>query len=194
MVAAVVLAAGEARRFGAPKLAAPLGGRPVVRRTVERALASRAGAVLVVTGAGHEEVEAALAGLPVRLVRNPRWAEGLGPSLAAGIAALPPDADAALILLGDQPTVAPEAIDALIAAHERGERPIVAPRYRGEHGNPVLFGRAVFPELVALQGDRGARAVVERDAARVTLVPLDQSAPPDVDTPADLERVAKELP
>lgn len=191
MIAAVVLAAGRASRFGSSKLLAPLHGAPVVRRTVERALASRVGAVLVVTGADGAAVADALAGLPVRLVPNARWESGMGTSLAAGIAALPAEAAAAVILLGDQPTVDPATIEAVIAAHARSGRPIVAPRYRGEHGHPVLFARSVFPELRALAGDRGARAVVERDPARVEVVPVDRAAPADVDTPADLARVAR---
>lgn len=191
MVAAVVLAAGSARRFGSSKLLALLDGVPVVRRTVERALASRVDAVLVVTGADGAAVGEALAGLPVRLVPNPRWESGMGTSLAAGIAALPAEATGAVILLGDQPTVEPAVIDAVVSAHARSGLPVVTSRYRGEHGHPVLFDRAVFAELEALAGDRGARAVVERDSSRVEVVAVDRTAPADVDTPADLARVAR---
>lgn len=191
MVVAVVLAAGRSLRFGSSKLLAPLDGVPVVRRTAEQALASRVDAVLVVTGADGAAVGDALAGLPVRLVPNPRWESGMGTSLACGIAALPAEATAAVILLGDQPTVEPTVIDAVVAAHARSGRPIVASRYRGEHGHPVLFGRAVFAEVEALAGDRGARGVVERDPSRVEVVSVDRAAPADVDTPADLARVAR---
>ena len=105
-IAAVVLAAGRSTRMGAVnKLIAEIGGKPLVRIAAEQALASRASPVIVVTGHERERVEAALAGLPVALVHNPDYAEGLGTSLKAGIAAVPEDADGAVVCLGDMPQV-----------------------------------------------------------------------------------------
>jgi molybdenum cofactor cytidylyltransferase len=187
VIAAIVLAAGAARRFGSQKLVAPLGVQPLVRWAVESALASRVCDVIVVLGREGDAVRAALRDLPVRFTTSEHWADGMSGSIRAGIAALAPDTDAVVILLGDQPTVTAELIDRLIAAHAAGARPIVAPSYRGERGNPVLFGAEVFPELLALTGDRGARDLIARDATRVELVELDEPVQEDVDTQQDLE-------
>ena len=99
-----------------------------------------------------------------------------------------------LIALGDQPALAPTIIPALLATHRSSGRPIVAPRYQDGPGNPVLFDRAIFPELLALEGDQGARPVITRDAARVAWVALDLPMPQDVDTPADYEKIRCALP
>ena len=189
MIAAVVLAAGLSRRMGEPKLLLPLDGVPVIRATVERVRSSGVDAVLVVAGAEHEAVRAALAGLPVEIVVNPHPETGQASSVRTGIAALSPGVDAALIALGDQPFLPPEVIPALLAERRRSGKPIAAPRYRDGRGNPVLFDRAVFPELLQVSGDQGARSVVERDPERVALAPFDFPMPADLDTPEDYRRL-----
>ena len=186
-VTAVVLAAGAASRFGGQKLLAPLGGRPVIRRTVENVLAASLTDILVVLGADAEAVRAALDGLPVRFVLNPDYRDGMSTSLRRGIEALDPAARAALIVLGDQPAVAPEVMRRVVAAQRETGKPIAAPVYGGVQGNPVVFAREVFAELEALRGDRGGREVVRRDPARVALVQVAAGMPRDVDTPEDLE-------
>lgn len=189
-VAAVLLAAGQSSRFGAQKLLAPLGGRPIVRRAAEGVLAgTRALELVVVVGREGDAVAAALDGLPVRCVANPRFADGLGTSLRAGISALPEGTRAAVVALGDQPLVPPGVMPRLLAAYRAGGARIVAPAYRGTRGNPVLFDAAVFPELLAVPGDEGARGVIARDASRVQLVEFAHDMPADVDEPADLERL-----
>src|SRR2546423_10960994 len=118
-IGAVVLAAGRSTRMGGPnKLLAEVGGRPLVRIAAEEALGSRARPVVVVTGHQRAEIEATLAGLPVTFVHNPDYAEGLSTSLKAGIAALPAEADGAIVLLGDMPQVDAALIDRLIAAFD----------------------------------------------------------------------------
>ena len=188
MIVAVVLAAGLSRRMGQPKLLLDLGGAPVIRRTVERVLAAGLDDVIVVVPPDAARITAALEGLPVRYAVNADPAAGQATSVVAGIQALGPSVDAALIALGDQPTVPDEVIPALVRALSDTGRPIAAPAYRGERGNPVLFAAALFPELAALAGDRGARALLERDPVRVALVPVDSPMPPDLDTPEDYER------
>lgn len=185
MITAVVLAAGAARRFGSQKLLAPLLGRPLVRWTVERVLASAVDQVLVVGGREGAGVRDALSGLAVDFVFNPHYADGLSSSLRAGVEALAPHADAALVVLGDQPGLEVEVVDRVVAAYRAGGRPIVAARYRGQPGHPVLFARPVFPELLEVRGDRGARAVIERDPCRVEWIDHAHAAPPDVDTPEE---------
>jgi molybdenum cofactor cytidylyltransferase len=116
-------------------------------------------------------------------------AAGQASSIRVGIAALPPDTEAALIVLGDQPLLPPEIIPALVAALARTGKAIAAPRYRDGRGNPVLFARATFPELLAIAGDQGARSVLERDPGRVALVDFDVPMPQDLDTPRDYDRL-----
>ncbi len=192
IVAGLVLAAGLSRRMGRPKLLLAIRGRPVVRLAVEAVRAGGADPILVVVGHEREAVGAALDGVDCRVVHNARPEAGQAESIRTGVAALPAEADAVLIALGDQPLLPPEVIPRLVTALADTGRAIAAPRYLDGRGNPVLFARAVFPELLALAGDRGARAVVERDPARVALVEIPRPMPPDLDTAEDYERLRAE--
>lgn len=189
MISAVVLAAGLSRRMGRAKLLLDWGGQPVIRRAVEQVRAGGVGELIVVLGHAAEAIREALAGLPIRFVQNPDPEAGQGSSIACGVSAVAPDTEAVLIALGDQPSLPPEVIPRLIQTFRRTGNAIVTPVYLGVQANPVLFGSAVFSELRALSGDRGARAVVEKDPARVALVPFDITVPPDLDTPEDHERL-----
>ncbi len=195
-IAALVLAAGRSSRMGGPnKLLEKIGGSPLVRIVVEAALASRARPVLVVTGHQRERVEAALAGLPVTFVHNPHFAEGLGTSLKAGIAALPAQADGAVVCLGDMPQVDGALIDRLLGAFDPDKGALVViPTIQGVRGNPVVWSRRFFPDLMAVEGDVGARHLIGRYAEAVAEVPLSgKAALTDVDTPEALEAVKAEL-
>lgn len=195
-VGAIVLAAGRSTRMGGPnKLLAEIGGRPLVRIVAEQALASRAAPVIVVTGHERAKVEAALAGLRVRLVHNPDYAAGLSTSLKAGLAALPPDVDGAIVCLGDMPQVTAGLIDRMVDAFdpERGAM-VVVPTIDGKRGNPVVWSRRFFPDLMALEGDVGARHLIATYADVVAEVPVeDAAALTDVDTPDALLAVKAEL-
>jgi molybdenum cofactor cytidylyltransferase len=195
-VAALVLAAGRSTRMGAVnKMLAEIGGKPLVRIAAEQALASRAKPVIVVTGHERERVEAALAGLRVRFVHNPDYADVLGTSLKAGIAAVPEDADAAIVCLGDMPQVDAALIDKLIAAFdpERGAL-VVVPSIDGRRGNPVVWSRRFFHDLMAIQGDIGARHLIGSYAEAVVEVPVSGAAAlTDVDTPESLSAVKAEI-
>jgi len=192
-VAAIVLAAGRAARMGDNKLLAELAGKPLVRHAAEAACASAARPVVVVTGHDAERVRAALAGLDVTFVHNPDHATGMASSLRAGIAAIP-DAAGALICLGDMPRVTPAHIGAIIAALD-DDGAIVVPTCDRKRGNPVLLGRRHFAEVAALEGDVGARALIERNAAAVRWLALDDPAILlDVDTPAALATIRAEKP
>jgi molybdenum cofactor cytidylyltransferase len=195
-IAAVVLAAGRSSRMGGPnKLLAEIGGRPLVRIVVDAALASRARPVIVVTGHQRERVEAALAGLPVKFVPNPHYAEGLGTSLQAGIAALPAEVDGAIVCLGDMPQVDAGLIDRLIVAFDPAHGAlVVVPTIDGQRGNPVVWSRRFFADLMAVEGDVGARYLIGRYPEAVAEVPLTGTAAlTDVDTPEALEAVRAEL-
>jgi len=193
MIAGVVLAAGRSRRMGQAKLLMKVGGRAIIRYVVESVLAGGVDSVWVVTGPDVEPIEAALAGFEVQIVVNPAPEEGQAGSVRTGIAALPPSVDAVLIALGDQPLLAPSIIPALLAARRTSPKLIVAPRYRDGQGNPVVFKREIFPELLRLTGDEGARRIIQKEPARVEWVDLDLPMPPDVDTPDDYEKIRASL-
>ncbi len=183
MISAIVLAAGLARRFGSAKPLALYAGQALVRHVVERFTGFD---VIVVLPAPAADYHAALAGTRTRQVINERPSDGLSSSLQVGLAALDPRTQAVLIALADQPTITSDVVAAIVREWRETGAQIVAPVYRGERGHPVLFDAAVFPELRALTGDRGAREVIERDPSRVRLVPVDRDMPRDVDTPEDL--------
>ena len=193
MIAGVVLAAGAASRMGPQKLLLPVGGQSLIRLSLERLLAAPLDEVVVVLGREAEAVGGALAGLPVRTVVNPAFAEGLSTSLRAGFDALGPGVEAAVVALGDQPLPDPGVIAGLIAAHRASGKPIVVPAYRGEWGHPVLFAASVFPELRRVSGDQGAREVIARDPARVAVVPVDLPSPRDVDTWEDYQALLEQV-
>ena len=189
-VAAVVLAAGRSTRMGGPnKLLAEIGGRKLVRIAAEQALASKASEVIVVTGHQAELVEHALKGLRVRFVRNPDFAGGLASSVKAGISAVSDSVDGAVICLGDMPLIDASLIDRLIEtfAPDRGHL-IALPVSEGRRGNPVLWSRRFFKELMTLDGDIGARHLIAKHAEAVAEAPVDgESAFLDIDTPQALE-------
>ena len=188
-VAAVVLAAGAARRMRGPdKLLEPVGGRPVLRAVTEAALASQAEETVVVLQPEAEARRSALAGSGARLVEAPDWAEGMAASLRAGLAAVAARADAVVVVLADMPEVGPAQIDRLIAAYdpEEGREICRAVSADGTPGHPVLFGRRFFETLAGLTGDRGAREVLREAAEFVTDVPTPgRAALVDLDTPED---------
>ncbi|RJF75372.1 NTP transferase domain-containing protein [Rhodopseudomonas palustris] len=194
-VAAVILAAGRSTRMGGPnKLLAELNGKPLVRIVAEQVLACKAGSgparPIVVTGHQADQVEAALAGLDVSFVPNPDYAEGLASSVKAGIAAVGDDADGAIVCLGDMPLVGTELLDRLIDAFDpdRGAL-IVVPVADGRRGNPVLWSRRFFAELMTLGGDVGARHLIAKHAEAVTELPVEGAgAFLDIDTPDALAR------
>jgi molybdenum cofactor cytidylyltransferase len=189
-VAAIILAAGRSTRMGGPnKLLAELGGKPLVRIVTEQALASKAQGVIVVTGHQADQVEKALQGLEVKFVHNPDFAEGLATSVKAGIAAVPENADGAVICLGDMPLISADLIDRLIEsfAPDRGNL-IVVPVSDNRRGNPVLWSRRFFHELMTLDGDIGARHLIIRHGEAVAEVAVDgHGAFLDIDTPQALE-------
>ena len=195
-IAAIVLGAGRSSRMGGPnKLLAEIGGKPLVRIVVDQVLASRARPVIVVTGHQRERVEAALKGLPVKFVHNPHFADGLGTSLKAGVGALPAEVDGAIVCLGDMPQVDAALIDRLIGAFDPDAGALaVVPTIDGKRGNPVVWSRRFFPDLMAVEGDIGARHLIGRYTEVVAEVPLSGTAAlTDVDTPEALEAVKAEL-
>lgn len=183
-VHAIVLAAGRSSRMGGPnKLMALFGDQPLIRQTVERALAAHAAGTIVVTGHQAERIEDALSGLKVRFTHNPDFASGLSSSLKAGISALPADAAGALIVLGDMPGITTDDLNRVIDTFTADPSlPIVRATHNGKRGNPVLLPRSVFPAVSLLQGDTGARHLIENERENVIDVEIGVGASVDVDT------------
>lgn len=184
-IAAIILAAGRSSRMGRNKLLLDLDGRPIVKHVVTHAKAAGFAEIVVVTGHQAGKVKDALAGEPVRIVEARDYATGMAASLKAGIRALHPDTDAALILLGDMPQVSPELLRAIQRAYNPLEgRAIVLPMAGGKRGNPALFDRRFFAEMLALDGDVGARHIIAGNAEMVVDVPAEaREIFVDVDTP-----------
>lgn len=188
--AAVVLAAGRSSRLGddaAKQLLPWQPGGTLVGRAADIALAAATiDEVIVVTGHRAAEVQAALGERPVRIVFNPDWPAGQSSSVAAGLAALGPEVSAAVFVLADQPTVQPAAIDRLVQRHRETLAPVTAPVYQdGQRGNPVLFDRRAFAELLALTGDTGGRPLIRRYGEQVQLVQIDAPRPLGIETMED---------
>ncbi|MEJ2015011.1 MAG: molybdopterin-binding/glycosyltransferase family 2 protein [Limibacillus sp.] len=185
-VAVLLLAAGQSRRMGAVnKLLMSIDEKPMVRHAVEAALASKAEAIVVVTGHEAEAVRGALSDLPLTFAHNPDYASGIAASLRRGLAALPGQPDGVLVQLGDMPAVKAEVLDRLIAAFNPAEgRAICIPTFRGKRGNPVLIARRFFAELQTLQGDVGARHLISDYPEQVAEVAMpDGAVLLDLDTP-----------
>lgn len=187
-IVAIVLAAGSSTRLGRPKQVLDLTGKPVICHVVERTLAAGLDEVIVVTGGAGEAVAAALAEHSVRIVPNPIYRDGQSTSLVAGLRAVIDDVsvDAIVVLLGDQPGVDPDDI-AGVAVRRRAALspipPIVMTAYGDTRSHPILFGREVFPELLAITGDQGGRDVIRAYAVDVAIIPSALADPPlDLDT------------
>ncbi len=196
-IAAVVLAAGRSRRM-APhnKLLLPdRTGKPMIARVVDNVLSSGARPVLVVLGHQADEVEQILAGRPVRFVYAADYAEGLSASLKAGIAAVPPESAAAIVCLGDMPLVTGRMMDRLMASYDTTEgRRIVLPTFHGKQGNPMLWDRSFFPEILEISGDSGARFLLGKHLESVAEVEMaDDAVLRDFDTTESLETLPARL-
>lgn len=188
---AIVLAAGlGARMRPGGKMLIEIDGRPLAVHAVDAALASRACPVIVVVGHDATGVREAVAGRGVIIVENRDYRRGLSTSIRAGLAVLPVDTGRAIFLLADMPDVRAAHIDRLIAAAANGgDDAICVPTWRGRRGNPVLWARRYFAELASLDGDVGGRLLLDRYAASVLSVAMDDEAVLiDLDEPADLAR------
>ncbi|HEV2650648.1 MAG TPA: molybdopterin-binding/glycosyltransferase family 2 protein [Rhizomicrobium sp.] len=187
-VAALVLAAGLSSRMGSNKLLATVDGKPLVRHAVEAAMSSASAPVIVVTGNASATVRAAIAPLMPAFVENPDYSKGLSTSLKSGLRSVPEDADAAMIVLGDMPAVSAGLLDKLIAAFDPAEdRAICVATRHGKRGNPVLFARRFFPEILGIEGDVGARHLIAQYPELVCEVEAGDDGPlTDIDTPEAL--------
>ena len=188
MISIVILAAGTSTRLGRPKQLLDLGGEPLLRHTLRNALASRAGEVVLVLGNQADTIAKSVGDLGQRTVTNPDFAAGQSTSLRVGIEAVSAEADAIIVMLGDQPMVTAAMVDQIIERFEMTSAPIVQPVYGETPGNPVLLARSLFPELLAIESDQGARGVIKTHREQIVRVRVADGPPPgDVDTEADYQ-------
>lgn len=192
-VSAVVLAAGRSARMGEAKQLLRVGEQTMLERTLANVRASRVEEAVLVLGFDAElirrELPAALL-VGVRVVVNENYASGMASSLRAGLAAVNPESDAALIVLADQPLVRPETMKEIVERYCGSNAEIVVPHYRGSRGNPVLLDRSVFAEAMALEGDVGCRAIFAQHADGILRVDVnDPGILADIDSREDYERL-----
>lgn len=178
--------------MGQPKQLMPYRGRPLVEHSVRAALDSCCRPVLVVTGASAEGVAGALHGVDARVIYNPRWNEGVGTSIQAGVrAAQSLDVEALILALADQPLLTGAIYDRLLGEYRRNGQAIVASEYSATVGVPVLFHRQLFPQLLALGPDRGCKGVILGNRDQAALIPCVE-AEADIDTIDDYRRLGGE--
>ncbi len=188
VVGVIVLAAGGSRRLGTPKqLLRDASGETLITRAVQTAVASVCRPVVAVLGAAEDAIRPALDGLPVTVAVNPDWQTGMAGSLQVGLTALG-EVDAALVMLCDQPGVTQALLNSLVDTYHSTGHALIACEYGGTLGVPALFARSLFPELMALRGEQGARRILQSYAGPLARVPFAEGLS-DVDTAADMARL-----
>jgi len=185
-IAIIILAAGGSRRLGRPKQLLPYKGRTLLRHAAEVAVTSEAIVKMLVLGSEAERMKKEIHDLPLKLIINNHWNEGISTSIRAAVQALPGSVEAALFMLCDQPMVSSGLISRMIDARASPGKPIVACEYAGTVGVPALFSRAYFDELSALEGDTGAKRVITTHIQDVFRVPFPEGSI-DIDTPEDYD-------
>jgi len=187
----IILAAGSATRMGRPKQLLSYQGRSLILHAVEVALASLCQPIIVVLGAYVEQIKPELMLKAVQVVENSQWQEGMSSSIRAGISMLlktNSKLDAVIISLADQPLVSPQIFNQLIQSYQETQKVIIASKYNETTGVPALFSNALFPELMQLEGDKGAKALIQKyiDTGLILLIP---EAAIDIDTPDDYKQL-----
>jgi len=187
-IAAVILAAGEARRFGSPKQLLDWHGKPLIWHVAKRALQAELTPVIIVAGSEFDAIQQTVEDLPVQIIHNPAWQRGQGTSVKLGTEAVSAKSGGILFLLADQPQIPIPLIRALIDAHAQRQNPIIGPLVDGQRGNPVLFDRITFSDLASLSGEAGGRKLFSKYP--VDWIPwYDSASLLDIDTPEDYARL-----
>lgn len=187
-VCIVMLAAGRSERFGSAKLLAEYRGKPLLHHALSAAQGTCPGDIYLVVGHNAEAIGDAAAGFVATVIRNEAYATGTGSSIACGVRACREHADAILIMLADQPLVSSAHLAQLVDRWTGAPDEIIASRFSGTNGPPVLFASAFFDKLEQLRGDMGARAILRNNPNRLRTVEF-EAASIDIDTPEDLEEL-----
>jgi molybdenum cofactor cytidylyltransferase len=190
-IAGILLAAGTSSRMGSNKMLFELGGESVLRGAARRALAGGLAPLLVVVGHEAEKARRELDGLPCQVVVNPDYEQGINTSLKSGVAALPAETGAALVMLADMPHVSAEMIAGMIARYRSSAAPLVISDYEGVNAPPMLYDRSLFTELREMTGEGCGRQVVKRHRSEAEVLPWPATALADLDVPDDYQRLAQ---
>ncbi|HTE85037.1 MAG TPA: nucleotidyltransferase family protein [Dehalococcoidia bacterium] len=194
--AGIVLAGGSSRRMGRPKQLLDVAGKPLLELIVNQANASGLDEVLVVLGAEADQIRERVDFGRAFVIINRDHATGMASSLRAGIAALDAEIDRAVVILGDQPAITSSMLDELVDLQQRSGLPAAALSFDGLLHPPVVLARALWPDLRALEGDVGCRALIRQRPELVATLPAEggHKHPTDIDTPDDYERLVKLVP
>jgi molybdenum cofactor cytidylyltransferase len=189
-ISGLILGAGASQRLGPPKQLLPFRGTTMLGWVVDQAQrAAGLDEIVVVLGRAADQVRERVDFGAARVVENPVFTDGCASSYRAGLAALNPVSEAIVIILGDQPGIAPEIIDRLASEWRRNEPPIALCSYQGRKGHPMIFARSMFDQLQGLHGDKAAWKLVDANSASVQEVHFNLPFPDDINTPADVERL-----
>lgn len=192
MTALIILAAGESSRLGFPKQTLLYKGKTLLEIAIEAGLKSKCTSVKVVLGANAQAIESGIKSYPVEIIQNTGWAEGMASSIRIAVEAIQQDQqiDSAIIMLCDQPFVTHKILDSLIHKQQESGKSIVASSYEDMFGVPVLFKRSLFPELLKLQGQEGAKMILRQYPDDIASIPFEKGCI-DIDTIADYEQLIK---
>ncbi len=188
-VSGIVLAAGDSSRMGRNKLLLQVGGEPVVRRTVRHAIEAGLSPVVVVLGFEADKVQGALEGLSYAPARNAAFDKGINGSVQLGIAHVPAQAPAAIVVLADMPLVTGDMIAAVVERYRETGAPLVISEYDGVRAPPTLYDRSLFAEFTDAEGEGCGKRVVKRHREEAAAVKWPGTALADLDVPQDYERV-----
>lgn len=195
MISGIILAAGESRRMGRPKLLLPWGKTTILEKVVDNYLKANISELVVVVGANQESIREILISKPVVIVENAQYLEGMGTSIGKGVHAAADQAEGYLVGLGDQPLITSEIIDALITVFLEEHPGIALCSYRKQQGHPVIFARKFRQALCELKGDMGGRTIISQHGAEVKYVDIGSEAIlVDIDTPDDYRKLDKNVP
>ncbi|MEM9510260.1 MAG: nucleotidyltransferase family protein [Cyanobacteria bacterium P01_E01_bin.35] len=190
-IAAIILAAGASRRMGRPKQLLPYRGQTLLSYVTECAIASPCNSVIVILGANANKIEPEIAQLPIKIVKNLEWNEGISSSISCGITYIKEQSlniDGVIILTCDQPFISPEVIEKLINTYNLTDKLMIASSYKETLGIPALFDRSLFSELMELKGDRGAKKIINKYPNLVHILDFSQGEI-DLDTFKDYQQL-----
>jgi molybdenum cofactor cytidylyltransferase len=195
MISAIVLAAGESKRMGQPKQLLEWQGKTLLQHVLESLISSDADEIILILGHESDRIRESLSALPIKIVINPDYKQGMASSLRQGLLAMDPKSEAFLVLLADQPSIGPDIMNDMIREFQQADpkRGIVRPVYRGLQGHPVLIGAQYLQEALQLQGDVGARQILMNHLDDILEIDVDQDVVlKDIDTPEEYQKYTKQ--
>jgi molybdenum cofactor cytidylyltransferase len=176
MISAIILAAGESKRMGRPKLLLLAGGQAIIEKVVYNFLHSNVDEVIVVLGHHWKEVASLIKDKPIKVVINNDYVKGMSSSITKGLSSLNPETDAFFIVLGDQPLIEKDLINTIIKSFEENNKGIIVPTFQGEKGHPVLFSAKYKNEFSILTGDEGGKRIISLHKEDILEVEIDTDA------------------